>query len=51
MSDETKHENETKEQVEELGEEELGQVAGGTMRGNVVTVKTTDISDDTRKRI
>lgn len=36
---------------EEIKTEELEEVSGGTMRGNVVIRDTTDISEDTKKNI
>lgn len=36
---------------EELNLDELDQVAGGRMRGNVFINKTTDISEDTKRNI
>ncbi len=35
----------------ELSEEELAAAAGGSMKGNIFITPTTDISDDTRRKI
>lgn len=44
-----------KEQVlegkEELSLDDLEQVSGGAMRDHIVVTKTTDISEDTKKKI
>ncbi|GEM_PF-5809238 len=38
-------------EVQELDDDDLDEVAGGTMRGKVATNKTTAISKDTKKNI
>lgn len=50
MSDE-KTELEVQDQFEELDEESLAEVTGGSMRDKVYITPTTDISDDTRRKI
>ena len=39
------------EEVQELDDDDLDDVSGGTMRGNIVTNKTTKISEDTKRNI
>ena len=51
MSDEKKELEVEQPQTGELDDAELGEIAGGRLRGNIVTTPTTDISDDTRRRI
>lgn len=36
---------------QELDDDDLDEVSGGTMRGNIVINKTTSISEDTKKNI
>lgn len=49
--DEKMKENTKAEEVQELDDDALDEVSGGTMRGNIVTNKTTSISDDTKRNI
>lgn len=51
MSDNKAEEQDKKQQVEEMTDEDFEQVTGGGMRGHIYIRDTTPISDDTRKKI
>lgn len=51
MCDEKKAPEVEDEKVEELDDTELEDISGGRMRGHIVATPTTDISEDTIKRI